>query len=493
MKVGKVYMIGAGCGRYDLITIRGMEALKKCDVVLYDSLIDPQLLAFLPECCEKIYVGKRAGKHSMPQEKINALLVQKAEQGYTVARLKGGDPFVFGRGSEELLVLIENAIPFEVIPGISSAVAVPEMAGIPVTHRGISRSFHVITGHTKDDLLPEQFSLNAKLSGTLVFLMGLHALEQIAHDLLQYGRSPDTPAAVISHGGTAMQQVIHGKLQDISEIAKANKISSPAVIVVGDTAALALHSPEKKRLGGISVTTVGTKKFTQKLAQKLTEQGASVDCENTFSVVSYENDPHIAEIFADMASYTMIVLTSQNGAELFFRVLQNLHIDLRKLSGIRFAVIGSATANVLQEHGIYADLIPETFSSECLAEMIIRHKTEKENLLLLRAERASSELPELLSQQGIPFRDVKLYDVKYGRTAQPREIHTDYVVFGSSSEAADLYHQGYTLSADTTAICLGVSTASAIKKLYGIDAAIPKMQTADGIVQLIQHRKGRSE
>lgn len=486
-------MIGAGCGRYDLITIRGMEALKKCDVVLYDSLIDPQILTFLPGCCEKVYVGKRAGKHSMPQEKINALLVQKAEQGYTVARLKGGDPFVFGRGSEELLTLIQNAIPFEVIPGISSAVAVPEMAGIPVTHRGISRSFHVITGHTKDDLLPEQFSLYAKLSGTLVFLMGLHALEQIAHNLLRYGRSPDTPAAVISHGGTAMQQVIHGNLQDISEIAKASKISAPAVIVVGDTAAFTLCSPEKKMLDGISVTVVGTKNFTHKLAQKLTEQGASVDCENTFTVVSYEHDPHIAEIFADMASYTMIVLTSQNGAGSFFHLLQNLHIDVRKLAGIRFAVIGSATAKVLQDHGIYADLVPETFSSKCLAEMIIRHKAEKEKLLLLRAERASSELPELLSRQGIPFRDVKLYDVKCGQPAQPREIHTDFVVFGSSSEAADLYHQGYTLSADTTAICLGRSTESTIQKLYGIGAAIPEIQTADGIVQLIQHRKGSAK
>ena len=299
-----------------------MEALKKCDTVLYDSLIDPHLLDLLPESCDKIYVGKRAGMHSTSQENINKLLVQKAKQGKTAARLKGGDPFVFGRGGEELLFLMENNIPFEIIPGISSAVAVPEMAGIPVTHREISRSFHIITGHTKEDLLPEQFRLYAKLKGTLVFLMGLAHIEQIALNLIEYGRAPDTPAAVISNGGKASQHTVRGKLSEISRIAEENKICSPAVIVVGETAAFDLRYPEKKALDGISVTITGTKNFAYKLSEKLIGYGANVNYENLFDIVSYENEKSISETFADILSYTMILLTSKNGAEIFFRILK---------------------------------------------------------------------------------------------------------------------------------------------------------------------------
>lgn len=490
MSTGKVYMIGAGCGSYDLITIRGMEALKKCDTVLYDSLIDPHLLDLLPESCDKIYVGKRAGMHSTSQENINKLLVQKAKQGKTAARLKGGDPFVFGRGGEELLFLMENNIPFEIIPGISSAVAVPEMAGIPVTHREVSRSFHIITGHTKEDLLPEQFRLYAKLKGTLVFLMGLAHIEQIARNLIEYGRSPDTSAAVISNGGKASQHTVRGKLSEISQTAEENKICSPAVIVVGETAAFDLCSPEKKTLDGISVTITGTKNFAYKLSEKLIGYGANVNCENLFDIVSYENDESISETFADILSYTMILLTSRNGAEIFFRILKKLHIDIRKLSGIRFAVIGNGTAEILEEHGIYPDIVPKKFSSEFLAEAVIKNKRSKENILLPRAEKASPVLTDIFLQNDIPFKEVKIYDVKSKRNGQPREIDTDIIVFGSRAEAIDLYEQGYTLSSDTTAVCMGETTAAEVKTLYGTDTAVPKIQNAEGIVDLIKDMKG---
>ncbi len=491
MSMGKVYMIGAGCGSYDLITIRGMEALKKCDVVLFDSLTDTHLLDFLPESCERIYVGKRAGMHSTPQETINKMLLQKAEQGKIVARLKGGDPFVFGRGGEELLFLIKNNIPFEIIPGISSAVAVPEMAGIPVTHREVSRSFHVITGHTKEDMLPEQFRLYAKLSGTLVFLMGLAHIEQIARNLIEYGKSPDTPAAVISNGGKGSQHIVRGRLAEISGIAKTNKICSPAVIVVGDTAAFELCSPEKKILDGISVTITGTKYFAYKLSEKLIEYGAYVNCENLSDIVSYENEERIYETFADIFSYTMIVLTSRNGAEIFFRILRKMHIDIRKLSCLRFAVIGKETAKILEDHGIYADIVPKKFSSEFLAEAIIKNKKLNENLLLLRAEKSSPVLTDILLQNKISFKEVKIYDVKSERNGQPHKINTDFIVFGSRSEVTDFYSQGHTFSTDTTAVCMGKTTASEVKTKFGINTVIPEIQNAEGIVSLIKKLKGR--
>ena len=493
MSDGKVYIIGAGCGKYDLITIRGMKALKKCDVVFYDSLIDDRLLAFLTENSEKISVGKRAGKHSMPQEEINKLLVQKAKEGKIVARLKGGDPFVFGRGSEEVLFLIENAVPFEIIPGISSAYAVPEMAGIPVTHRGVSRSFHVITGHTKDDLLPERFSLYARLDGTLVFLMGLNNIGQIAENLIKNGKPSDTPIAIISNGGTALQRIARGRLAEISEIAKADGICSPAVIVVGKTSEFDLNSYEKEPLDGISVTVTGTKKFAYKLAEKLNDLGANVSPENIFDVISYESNEKISEISNEISSCTMIVLTSQNGAEIFFDILKKAHIDIRKLSKIRFAVIGNATAKVLEDHGIYADIMPKKFKSRSLAEEIIKNKNTNEKLLLLRAEKASKILTNIFLENKIDFKEIKIYDIKSENNYKPKEINTNFIVFGSAYEISQFYEKGYAISANTTAVCIGKTAADQLEKLYRIRAAIPEIQIADGIIDVIKNLKGRYE
>lgn len=242
MKRGKVYIVGAGCGEYDLITVRGLNAIKNCDVVIYDDLIDERLLDEAPRRAETVYVGKRQGKHSTPQEEINDLLIKYAREGKTVVRLKGGDPFVFGRGGEEILALKENGIEYEEIPGISSAIAIPAFAGIPVTHREVSRSVHIITAHTaKDnDELPEWYDELASLPGTLVFLMGLTRLQKIAKRLMQAGKSGNTPAAVISGGNSPNKVTVRATLRTIAKAAKEAKVQSPAVIVVGDVAALDL-------------------------------------------------------------------------------------------------------------------------------------------------------------------------------------------------------------------------------------------------------------
>lgn len=241
---GVVILVGAGCGSYDLITVRGFRAVQSAQVLVYDDLIDDRLLSCAGESCERIYVGKRKGVHSMHQEEINTLLISKAKEGKRVVRLKGGDPFVFGRGGEEIQALRKAGVTVEEIPGISSGIAVPAQAGIPVTHRGISSSVHVITGHgaeTKDGL-PKDMETLAKLDGTLVFLMGLTNLEKIADRLMTYGKSPDTPAAVIQGGFEGDMQIVRGCLKDIAEKVRQSDLSAPAVIVVGLVAEMDLFA-----------------------------------------------------------------------------------------------------------------------------------------------------------------------------------------------------------------------------------------------------------
>lgn len=241
---GTVYLVGAGCGEADLITVRGLRLLERCDVVVYDDLIAPDLPDAAPTGAERVYMGKRKGRHSASQEDICALLIQRARSDKAVVRLKGGDPFVFGRGGEEALALQAAGVPFEVVPGVTSAIAIPALAGVPVTHRGLSRSVHIVTAHTADapDGLPPDLDRLAQLSGTLVFLMGLSRLEDIAARLLSAGKQVDTPAAVLSGGNAPHPATVRGTLGDIAEKTRAANIRSPAVIVVGDVAALELAS-----------------------------------------------------------------------------------------------------------------------------------------------------------------------------------------------------------------------------------------------------------
>ncbi len=239
---GTVYLVGAGCGQADLITVRGLRLLHSCGAVVYDDLIAPELLSEVPANADRIYMGKREGQHSATQEAICAKLVELAREGKDVVRLKGGDPFVFGRGGEEALALQAAGVPFKVVPGVTSPIAIPALAGIPVTHRGVSQSFHVITAHTADtpDGLPEHFDDLARLPGTLVFLMGLSRLEVIARRLMEAGKAPETPAAVVSGGNAPHPAVIRGTLEDIAAKVRAAGVQPPAVIVVGDVAALEL-------------------------------------------------------------------------------------------------------------------------------------------------------------------------------------------------------------------------------------------------------------
>ena len=445
---GSVYLIGAGCGRYDLITLRGLNALQKCDVIVYDALIDENLLEYAQENAELICVGKRAGKHSAAQDEINAVLVRKALDGHTVARLKGGDPFVFGRGGEEISELRKHGIAYEVIPGISSPIAVPELAGIPVTHRKTSRSFHVITAHTADGT--QDFSQYARLGGTLVFLMGLNSLGNIADSLMNAGKPCITPAAVISEGCTARQRTVRGTLADIAERAEKAGITAPAVIVVGDTAALDYAGTAKKLpLAGVSVTVTGTRKFTEKAGSLLESEGADIRRYSNITIGKKRDIP-------PLDGYDCIAFTSSYGAEIFIEHCREKRIDLRKFAGMKIAAVGSGTAGTLAAAGIYADIVPEKYTVRDLGEAIAGSVTGR--VLILRAERGSDGLNKTLDERGAAFDDVKIYDT-VSRGLPPITTDSDYIVFGSSSGVQSFFESGSTVSADTKIVCIGAQTA----------------------------------
>lgn len=461
---GKVYLVGAGCGEYDLITLRGMNILKRCEVLIYDSLIDENLPDFAPQDSEKICVGKRSGHHSETQENINKMLVEKALEGKIVVRLKGGDPFVFGRGGEEIAELKKNNIPYDIIPAVSSCIAIPELAGIPVTHRKISRSFHVITGHP----LPENLEYYAESDGTLVFLMGLNNIRRITEGLISGGMRKDMPCAVISGNHR-----ITDTLENISD--KSGSIKAPAVIVIGETAGFDFM-PDKK-----SITITGTKRFTEKLYSELIGLNMNIKILDYVKIHEYKNNPDFDNALKNTDKYDMLVLTSINGAEIFFSRLKKLGIDIRRLANIKFAVIGKNTADFLEEHGIYPDIIPEIYTSSELAKAVA--KSNPDNVLILRAEKGSEALTDILDKNNICYDDIKIYDT--GIHADKSYIDTDYIVFGSSSGAKGFFDSHSKLSDKTKIICIGEVTGKAIPDNIPNNILIAETHDIQGIVNTI--------
>ncbi len=472
---GFVYIIGAGCGSADLITVRGLNALKSCDTVIYDALIDTSLLCNAPAGAELTCVGKRSGKHSADQEDINALLVEKALAGRTVARLKGGDPFVFGRGGEETAELRKHDIPFSVIPGISSCIAVPELAGIPVTHRNVSRGFHVITAHTSEG--DRDFSRYAALEGTLVFLMGRNALTDIAEGLVRGGMSPDTTAAVISEGGTFRQRAVRGTLADIAGKAEREGCTAPAVIAVGETAAFDLSGSLSGKLRGVSVTVTGTEKFTGKLSALLGAQGAYVKRHTHLRIVKQRDMP-------PLDGYGCIAFTSSYGAEMFLTHCKEQRTDLRTLAGVKIAAVGSGTAETLAAGGIIPDIVPEKYTVSDLADAIADNTAGK--VLILRAALGSETLGERLAERGTDFYDVKIYDTVSIPEIPPEHTDTDYIVFGSSSGVQAFFAAGSTVSPHTRTVCIGAQTADTAKQYTDGEILTALPHSAEGVLNTIR-------
>ncbi len=485
---GYVYLVGAGCGEADLITVRGLALLRSCDTVVYDDLIAEDLLESVPENTEKIYMGKRSGKHSAPQEEICALLIGKAREGKTVVRLKGGDPFVFGRGGEELLALHSAGVPCEVVPGISSAIAIPALSGIPVTHRGVSQSVHVVTAHTADtpDGLPAYFDSLAQLPGTLVFLMGLAQLPRIVHRLTAAGMPSDTPAAVISGGNSPHPAAVRGTLADLEEKVRAGKVRSPAVIVVGATAAMNLSSTIPKPLQGACVGLTGTSAVTENLRRSLQAKGARVFLAERSIVEQLELSFDLHTLCCGKPHW--LVFTSSNGVQAFFREAARQNIDLRHLHNCRFAVIGAATAQTLKAHGIHPDLCPERYTSEALGQLLLQTVRPGEDIFLLRSCQGSKDLYRVLAERR-PVHDLHLYDIcpdpQVTASAGGLLSAADYLTFSSAS-GVELYFDAHGGIPDrTVCVCIGEVTARALRRRYSKPFLTAPDISTDGIVRAI--------
>lgn len=471
-KTGTVYLVGAGPGDPELITVKGVIRLNTCDTVVYDSLSSDRLLELAPRA-EKIYVGKRAGRHSMKQEEINELLVELGCAGKTVVRLKGGDPFVFGRGGEEVQALQEAGIPYEVIPGVTSAVAVPASAGIPVTHRAVSRSFHVMTGHTLSDdgTLPPDFPEFARLSGTLVFLMGLGNLHPIVSGLLKAGKSKDTPAAVIENGTLPQERSVKGTLGTIEELAEREGIGTPAIIVVGDTAALDMRATMKQPLAGVSVCVTGTSGFTKKLLASLHGLGADGECVCRLGVKSYLDSEAMKEAYGKLKEYSWLVFTSANAVRLFFEGLEKYGLDCRSLGNVKIAAVGKGTARELRQYGFLTDYVPERYQVEDLAAGLEHMVKPGEKLLIPRSFGGSRILNETLDRAGILYDDVVLYDVE-GQWREKERLEerlraSQYLTFASGS-GVEAFFDGLTESErlaveQIRVVCIGDVTARALE------------------------------
>ena len=441
-----VYLVGAGPGDAGLFTRKGLECVRRADVIVYDNLISGSILNEARLDAELIYAGKRSGQHHMTQEEIQKLLVELAMQGKSVVRLKGGDPYVFGRGGEEALELERYGVPYEIVPGVSSSYSVPAYAGIPVTQREMASSLHIITGHEgahKEDESID-YEVLAKEEGTLVFLMGLKNLPRIAGQLIAGGKAADTPAAVIQNGTTARQRMAVSDLAHITEEVERCGIQTPAIIVVGDVVKLSdkLQWFGRGPLSGKRVLVTGTRYISKELEEELAPLGAE-----TVTISLIESRPmwteEIRQALDQIGLYGWMVFTSSNGVDLFFDVMREQDIDLRRLMHLKFAVIGRKTAAALKAHGFSCDFVPENYSGADLAREWIPTLGSEERILLLRAQEGSDVLPEKLKEAGIPFADIPLYTTWTDRRRK-EELNriigqVDYVTIASSSAARALW------------------------------------------------------
>ena len=479
LEKGTVTLVGAGCGK-DLITVKGQKALRQADVILYDDLLDRSLIEEAGPDTEIIYVGKRRGRHSEKQERIQEILIQKAGEGKRVVRLKGGDSYVFGRGGEEIQALQEAGIPCEVIPGVTSAVAVPGHAGIPVTHRGVAQSVTIITGHSATEK-EENFAALAALDGTLVFLMGLQNTAQIADKLMQNGKAAETPAAIISRGFAAQEKRIDGCLGDIGE--KAAQAETPAILVIGPTAGFHLEPTILTPLGSVSATLVGTERFIRKLSGKLEEQGAQTDLRPVLKIRPIpENIPD------DLSAYRWAAFTSAQGVRTFFDEWRRRKKDVRALAHLKFACIGEGTAEELRSYGILADVEPEEYTARALGQKlaeILKAEETDPKVCILRAENGSLDLARELDVAGVAYVDTKIY-----RTVPDPEVFarplekTAYTVF-ASGEGVRQYFAACALPEETVPVCIGPSTERVFRELCSRKCLTASPHTACGIVQAI--------
>lgn len=403
---GKVYIMGAGPGDLELLTLKGKRAIEEADCVVYDRLINPRILDFAKKDAEMIYLGKGNTEGGVIQDEINRTIVTKALEGKIVARVKGGDPFVFGRGGEEIQSLFDNGISFEVIPGITSSISVPAYAGIPVTHRGVARSFHVFTGHTMEDGTWHNFEAIAKLEGTLVFLMGIKTLPIIVSDLVKNGKDPKTPVAIIEKGATADQRVTVGTLENIIEKSKERKIVPPAITIIGEVVNLreTFKWFEDKNLFGKKILVTRDKKQAGEFSDKIEKMGGVtvelpfIEIESVLSKVTPE----------DLKEYSALLFNSPNGVREFMKKID----DIRSLAHLKIGAVGSKTKELLEEYKIKADFMPEEYMVAKLAELSLEYTKAGEKILIITSDISPCDTDKFNSMYDREFHKIVAYNTK---------------------------------------------------------------------------------
>ena len=539
---GKVWLVGAGPGDLGLFTIKGLEVLQKAEVVVYDALIGDAVLTLIPDRAEKINVGKRAGNHRMTQEQINLTLLEQAQAGKRVVRLKGGDPFLFGRGGEELELLVENDVPYEIVPGVTSAFAVPAYNGIPVTHRDFTSSVHIITGHRRSsanthsigraeasrnmntagsagslsdsDGLGIDYEALVRTKGTLIFLMGLSTLPVIMRGLLDAGISPDTPAAVLERGTTAGQRRVLATVSTLEEETDRARIKAPAIIVVGEVCRLAesFAWAEKRPLAGRKILLTRPKELISEMAGRLRRMGAEVLEMPAIETVPIQPNPALEDCFQKDpkgAAYSQktagrtdwMVFTSPTGVRIFMDWFLPDH-DIRDLAGIRIAAIGEGSAKKLRQYGIRCDFVPTVYDGETLGRELaqeIRQEREAHNdipaavrVLIPRAAIGSRELVEELEKVGdIEILDIPTYTTEYAAEGivdareqiENGEIH--YAVFTSASTVRGFsaVMEGADLSR-IKAVCIGRQTRAAAQA-QGMQTRMAEKATLDALLDAV--------
>jgi uroporphyrinogen III methyltransferase / synthase len=440
---GTVYLVGAGPGDLGLVTLRAKECVEAADMIVYDHLANPEMLGWAREEAEIIYAGKESGEHSLDQNEINRLLIEKARAGKKVVRLKGGDPFVFGRGAEEAKAIADAGIDFEIVPGITSAIAGPAYAGIPVTHRAENSHVTFFTGHEdpkKKDSTVDYAAL-AKLGGTQVMLMGVGRIDAITQEMLANGVRPDLPVALVRWATTGRQETLIGTLEDIATRARDAEFEPPAVAIFGDVVTLRkeLNWFEQRPLLGKRVVVTRTRKQASGLSSRLRALGADVLELPTIRIQPPTDLREFGELVQDAHVYDWIVFTSANGVEAFFEMFYKLYDDAREIGGAKIAAIGPATAQRVRDFHLHVDLQPEEFVAEAVAHEFAKHGLENVRVLICRAEKARDVLPKELSRLGaivdeaFAYRTVPETRDITGARRRFSEEGADLITFTSSS------------------------------------------------------------
>ena len=494
---GKVWLVGAGPGDAGLFTLKGKEVLENADVVVYDALVGAGILSMIPEKAELIFAGKRSGNHYLKQEDTNRVLLEEAQKGKNVVRLKGGDPFLFGRGGEELELLAENDIPFEIVPGITSAFAVPAYNGIPVTHRDFCSSVHVITGHKRgNNTYDIDFKALVDTKGTLVFLMGIAALPDLTKGLLDAGMDPDMPTAILERGTTADQHRITGTLGTIVDICSRTTVLTPAIIVVGKVVKLNEDFAwfEKRPLAGVKVCVTRPKELISTMSSLLRKEGAEVLEMPAIAVKPVEDKAPVKAAIEDLSAgkYQWIVFTSPSGVRIFMDELF-AKADIRALASVRIASIGKGSEKALNGYGLKSDFIPSVYDGETLGKELAEKLEEGDKVLIPRAAIGNPQLVEELQKKpNVTVDDIATYDTVY-ETSHVLDEHAamesnpfDLAVFTSASTV-----KGFTESlkgmdfTKVNAVCIGKQTEAAAKG-YGMKTWTASKATLKDLVECVR-------